>query len=230
MASITRCRNVLKRELFRRSEFVSGYLSKQDLAEAAAAENYQWRERVWTPVRTIWTFLLQVLHPGWVWREAVAQALAQQAAIGTGRKASPDPSAYCQGRKRLPLSLFQYGLRKVGATLEVKAGDGYRWCGRRVWVVDGSGCSMPDTPELQQAFGQPTGPKQGCGFPVAKVVPMFCWASGAVLDVAIGAYRGNELRLWRQLWGQLPGGDGRIKGVRYLFRRDYPNSLSDKGL
>jgi len=203
MASITRCRNVLKRELFQRSEFVGQYLSKANLIEAAAAADYQWRERVWTPVQTIWTFLVQVLHPGWACREAVAQTLAQQAATGTLGEVSPDPSAYCQARKRLPLSLFRSGLQQVGGILEAKVGDTHRWCGRRVWVVDGSHCSMPDTPELQAAFEQPTGQKPGCGFPVAKVVAMFCWASGAVLDAAVGAYRSNELSLWRQLWDQL---------------------------
>jgi len=66
---------------------------------------------------------------------------------------------------------------------------------------------MPDTPELQQMFGQPDGQKRGCGSPVAKIVAMFAWASGAVLDVAIGPYRSSELRLWRQLWNQLKAGD-----------------------
>jgi len=107
MARIARCRDVLKSEPFHQSEFVRGYLSQEDLTAAAAAAKYQWRERVWTPVQTLWTFLLQVLPPGWVCREAVAQALAQQAATGTPPKASPDPSAYGQGRKRLPWSLFR---------------------------------------------------------------------------------------------------------------------------
>ncbi len=207
MASIARCRDALKSEPLDQSEFVRGYLSKEDLTAAAAAANYQWRERVWTPMLTLWTFLLQVLHPGWVCREVVAHVLAQHEAAGAPLKASPDPSAYSQGRKRLPLSLFPYALRKVGETLEAKVGAGSRWCGRRVWVVDGSSCSMPDTPELQKAFGQPAGQKKGCGFPVAKLVAMFCWASGAVLDVAVGPYRSNELALWRQLWGQLKAGD-----------------------
>lgn len=175
--------------------------------QAAVAESYQWCNRIWTPALTVWTFLLQVLHPGWACRAAVAEVLAQQAGAGTPLEASPDPTAYCQGRKRLPLSLFQYGLQKVGGSLHRKVADNYPWCGRRVWVVDGSSCSMPDTPELQKAFGQPDGQKQGCGFPVAKLVAMFCWASGAVLDVAIGAYRSNELSLWRRLWEQLQPGD-----------------------
>ena len=66
---------------------------------------------------------------------------------------------------------------------------------------------MPDTPELQEAFGQPDRQKKGCGFPVAKLVAMFCWASGAVLDVAIGPYRSSELSLWHQLWDQLQAAD-----------------------
>jgi hypothetical protein len=42
---------------------------------------------------------------------------------------------------------------------------------------------------------------------VAKLVVMFCWASGAVRNVAVGPYRSNELALWRQLWDQLQVGD-----------------------
>jgi hypothetical protein len=207
MASIARCRAALKSGPLDQSELVRGYLSQDDLTEAATAAKYRWRERIWTPAQTFWAFLLQVLHPGWVCREVVAHVLAQHEAAGTPLKASPDPSAYSQGRKRLPLSLFRFGLRKAGETLEAKVGADSRWCGRRVWVVDGSHCSMPDTPELQEAFGQPTGQKPGCGFPVAKLVAMFCWASGAVLDVAVGPYRSNELALWRQLWDQLQVGD-----------------------
>jgi hypothetical protein len=207
MANIAQCRSVLKKELFQRSEFVRDYLCEEDLAEAAAEESYQWRDRIWTPALTVWTFLLQVLHPGWACRAAVAETLAQRAAAGTPLDASPDPAAYCQGRKRLPLSLFRHALQRVGGAVQRKVGDGYRWCGRRVWVVDGSSCSMPDTPQLQKAFGQPDGQKPGCGFPVARIVAMFCWASGVVFDVAVGSYRSNELSLWRQLWGQLNAGD-----------------------
>ncbi len=207
MASIARCREALKSEPFAQSEFVREYLSQETLTAAAAAAKYRWRDRLWNPALTVWTFLLQVLHPGWACREAVAHVLAQHEVIGASLNASPDPSAYSQGRTRLPLSLFQDGLRKVGETLQAKVGEGFRWCGRRVWIVDGAHCSMPDTPELQEAFGQPTGQKKGCGFPVAKLVAMFCWASGAVLNVAIGPYRSNELSLWRQLWDQLKAGD-----------------------
>jgi hypothetical protein len=66
---------------------------------------------------------------------------------------------------------------------------------------------MPDTADLQAAFGQPSGQAVGCGFPVAKVVALFCWASGAVLEAAIGPLRMSELALWRKLWPVLSPGE-----------------------
>jgi len=207
MASITHFQDVLQRQWFQKIKFIGEYLRQQDLTEAAAAADYHWRNRLWPPMQMLWAFLVQVLHPGWSSAAAVAEVLAEHAAAGQPLKASADPSAYCQARQHVPESVYRHALRTVGQRLQAKVGDTYRWCGRRVWVVDGSSCSMPDTPELQEAFGQPTGQKAGCGFPVAKLVAMFCWASGAVLDVAIGAYRNNELSLWRQLWDQLQAGD-----------------------
>jgi hypothetical protein len=207
MASIAQGRDVLKEQGFQRMEFLREYLREEDLTAAAAAAGYHWRERIWPPMQTLWTFLVQVLHPGWPCRAAVAEVFAEQAAAGMPVKASADPSAYCQARKHVPPSVYTHALRTVGQTFEARVGDAYRWCGRRVWVVDGSSCSMPDTPELQKAFGQPDRQKKGCGFPVARLVAMFCWASGAVIDVAMGAYRSNELSLWHQLWDQLQARD-----------------------
>ena len=205
MARITPFQDVLQKQWFPKIKFIGAYLRPQDLTAAAA--DYHWRNRLWPPMQVLWAFLVQVLHPGWSSAAAAAEVLAEHAAAGQPLEASADPSAYCQARQHVPESVYRHALRTVGQRLQAKVGDTYRWCGRRVWVVDGSSCSMPDTPELQAAFGQPTGQKQGCGFPVAKLVAMFCWASGAVHDVAIGAYRSNELSLWRQLWDQLQAGE-----------------------
>jgi hypothetical protein len=204
MASMAHHRDVLKKQWFPKIKFIGEYLREPDLTEAAVAANYRWRDRVWSPMQMLWAFLVQVLHPGW---SCAAEVLAEHAAAGQPLEASPDPSAYCQARQHVPESMYRYALRTVGQRLQAKVGETYRWCGRRVWVVDGSSCSMADTSALQEAFGQPDGQKQGCGFPVARLVAMFCWASGAVLNVAIGGYRSAELSLWHQLWDQLQNGD-----------------------
>ena len=206
MGRMTQFQAVLKDEFFASLDGLGPYLRPAEILATASA-HYAWRARLWTPLQTVRTFLIQVLHPGWPCRAAVAAVLAEHVAMGHPLNASPDPSAYCQGRQRLPGSVFKRALRTAGETLEAQADATCRWLNRRVWVVDGSSCSMPDTPPLQEAFGQPDGQREGCGFPVAKIVAMFAWASGAVLDVAIGPYRSSELSLWRQLWDQLKAGD-----------------------
>jgi hypothetical protein len=174
---------------------------------ACRAGNGHWRNRFWTPLQTFWTFLWQVLHVDSSCRQTVAAALAQQAAAGRQSLPSDDPSAYCQARKRIPLEALQDSMQRVGQRLRDDVAAAITWCGHRVWLVDGTSCSMPDTPDLQAAFGQPTGQARGCGFPKAKIVAMFCWASGAVLEAVIGPLRMSELRLWRTLWPALSPGE-----------------------
>jgi len=205
MASMAYYRGVLKGDFSQRRSLFAGLLRAQIVVEAAVAAGYRWRDRLWTPTQTLWTFLWQVLTPGSSCRAAVSAVLAEQAVEHPAR-CSSDPSGYCQGRQRLPLAVFRHALHSVACRLQEKA-KGQRWCGHRVWIADGSSCSMPDTPALQKAFGQPDGPQKGCGFPVAKIVAMFCWASGAVHDIAIGPYRSNELALWYSLWSLLARGD-----------------------
>jgi hypothetical protein len=207
MSGIAYFKQILKDEFFERVELFNQFLCTEDISDVVSAAPYLWRDRIWTPMQTLWTFLIQVLSVGCSCRQAVAHSLAEQAVSGKQAIASPDPSAYCQGRTRLPLSLFKSAVQLVGQRLEETVASAYLWCDRRVWIVDGSSCSMPDTPELRATFGQPDNIKTGCGFPVAKIVTMFSWATGAVRDVAIGAYRSSELILWRQLWGQLQPGD-----------------------
>jgi Transposase DDE domain len=207
MTRMTYFHQSLKKDFFNRITFLRNFLSDANILTYAESENYHWRERIWTPIQTLWTFLIQVLNPDFSCRAAVAQVLAEQAAMGELTKVSADPTAYCQARRRIPIELFKMAFQKIGQSLKAKIDADYLWNGRKVWLVDGSHCSMPDTPQLQDTFGQAPGQSKGCGFPVAKLVCLFCWASGAIIDIAIGAYRSSELTLWRQLWGNLNSGD-----------------------
>lgn len=207
MATIARFRDVLKGQLRLGINGVWALQDAESLQAACMAGGHLWRDRFWTPLQTFYTFLLQVLHAGSSCRSAVAMALAQQAALGRRSLPSQDPSAYCQARRRLPLAALKTSLRQIGQRLRQQVSQEISWCGRRVWLVDGTTCSMPDTPDLQDAFSQPIGQAPGCGFPVAKVVAMFCWASGAVLEAAIGPLWMSELHLWRTLWPALSPGE-----------------------
>lgn len=204
MSSIAHFREVLKRQP--QAAALGDDWTTAEIEEACHRRGHVWRDRHWSPLATIATFLLQVLHRGSSCREAVALKLAEWAAEGRPLP-SADASAYCGARQRLPLEVLRDGLRQTGRRLRDEVASTITWHGRRVWLVDGTSCSMPDTPQLQAAFGQPGSQAPGCGFPVARVVALFCWASGAVLEVALGAYRLSELALWRTLWTHLSPGE-----------------------
>lgn len=61
------------------------------------------------------------------------------------------------------------------------------WRGHRVFFVDGSSCSMADTPEPQRRFGQPTEQKPGCGFPTAHLLALFEGYIGMVVDMLMSS-------------------------------------------
>ena len=82
MTSVAHFHQILKKDFFNRITFLRNYLSNADILNAIESENYRWRKRIWTPMQTLWTFLVQVLNPDCSCRAAVAQVLAEQAAKG----------------------------------------------------------------------------------------------------------------------------------------------------
>ena len=63
MARIAHFRRILKDDFFKKIKFIAEFLSARDILDAAAAENYHCRDRIWTPIQTLWAFLVQVLEP-----------------------------------------------------------------------------------------------------------------------------------------------------------------------
>ncbi|APC15415.1 hypothetical protein BLL42_06625 [Pseudomonas frederiksbergensis] len=69
---------------------------------------------------------------------------------------------------------------------------------------------MPDTTANQGAYPQSRGQKVGLGFPLCRVVGIVCLSSGAVLDAALGRFRGkggDEQTLLRSMLDTLKTGD-----------------------
>jgi len=206
MASIAHWKPYLKTHLLN-DPVLTEALSQPHLEQHCRQAGHRWRDSFWSPSTTIITFLLQVLDPSKTLRAAVAGLLTQLAAAGQINLPSADPTAYCQSRRRLPAAALKQLLATLADRMRNLADQTTRWLGHRVWILDGSSASMPDQPELQQAFPQPSGQKAGCGFPVAQFVALFCWASGAIIDLAIDSLRPHELTLFRRLWHHFASGD-----------------------
>jgi hypothetical protein len=168
---------------------VAGYLQVAVIEQFCRELGHSWRQRILTPAVTVHAFLLQVLHQNTAC-DHVPHLLGGDF---TG-------AAYGQARRRLPLALFERLLSAVVDALGSCRDQAALWCGHRVWLLDGSSCSMPDTPELQKAFGQPGAQKPGCGFPVAHLLTLFHAGTGMLQKIITAPLRTHDLRnAWRMI-------------------------------
>ena len=184
-------------------------LPKEQVNAAIKRHQVRFRQRLYTPLVTIWTFLYQVLAPDQSCRAAVARLLAFLCLGGDdSRSAKTDP--YCKARQRLPEKLLADLARSSGCDLQHQVPPTGLLDGRPIKIADGTTVSMPDTPENQKAYPQQPGQKKGLGFPIMRLVGLISLSCGTVLDVAMARYSGKrtgETSLLRQLLDQLEAGD-----------------------
>jgi hypothetical protein len=183
---------------------------------ALSEEGASWRCVFYTPWLTFWAFFWQALSPDHSCRAAVKRIAAWLGRRGQ-RIDDEDTGPYCKARARLPESVPFRLMRSLGRQLHGQAPAEWLWCGRRVKVVDGTTVSMPDTQANQQEYPQSPSQKPGLGFPIARLVVVFCLATGAALEAAIGQYQGKqtgENALFRRTWEGLSAGDVSL-GDRY---------------
>jgi Transposase DDE domain len=184
-------------------------LSTRQLQQILVDCQVAYRERIFSPLVTVSTFLAQVLDPDHSMRQAVARLIAHRAALGLPACA-PGNRAYRKARQRLPERVFAELTRRTGRALLLEAPARWCWRGRDVKVVDGTTLSMPDTPANQEAYPQSASQKPGLGFPCLRLVALFSLAVGTVLDIAIGPRKGKhsgEPALFRTLHQHLDEGD-----------------------
>jgi hypothetical protein len=142
-------------------------------------------------VVTLWAFLSPLASPDGCCRAAVAGVLAWL--VGQGRRpCRPTTGPYGKARARLPEALPRRLTRQTGGDLHRQAQADGRWQGRKVKGADGTTLSMPETDANPKAYPQPDAQKPGLGFPLAGVVVVFCLATGAALDAALGGDRGQR--------------------------------------
>ena len=175
------------------------------------------RKRLYPPTVTLSMFMRQALQADGSCQKAVNGWAAQRAADGLS-PCSVRTGGYCRARQRLPLELVSALARQTGCLLSQKARASWLWRGRAVKLVDGTALSMPDTPQNQAVYPQPSSQASGVGFALARLVMVICLATGAALDAAIGPHRGKgtgELGLVRRLLAGFCPGDVMLADALY---------------
>jgi len=166
------------------------------------------RERIFTPLVTFWAFLAQVLERGSSCRDAVLRVLAWANFAGRGpRTASSQTGGYCQARARLEDRTREQIGHHLAEQIQRNLPQDHLWKGHAVQIIDGTGVSMPDTPDNQELWPQSKEQQPGCGFPWLKLVGLFCLASGALLHFVHGNKHQHEASLARTLFKWLQAGD-----------------------
>lgn len=182
--------------LARLRQDTAAVLTPQTIRDACRHAGYSWRNRTLDPVTTVSLFLLRILHGN----------TTCQHVVQFGQWAF-SASVSCKARKRLPLAVLQTLVEMVATELRCATAESANWLGHRVWMIDGSGFSMPDVPELQNHFGSPTGQRPGCGFPVGHLVALFDLTTGMLLRMTASPMRTHDMSQAAHLACELGSGD-----------------------
>ena len=165
----------------------------------------QSRQRLFSKENTFWGFFSQILNADSGCSEVVRKFHAF-AASRSMLQPSSSTSGYCQARQRFKESDLESVLAHTTQQLAQRdTGKGLQ--DRRVIVVDGTGLSMPDTPENQEVWPQTAQQKPGCGFPLAYMCACFNLQTGALLSYELGNKKSHELLLLREQWNTFESGD-----------------------
>jgi len=184
--------------------------SVKDALQIALDVGLKYRLRLFSPWLTLCAFLWQVLDGGRSCRETVMHVLADRSWQKNNHAISARTGAYCQARLRLPWEFILGVVRRVAQNISQATAESNLWCARRVKIVDGTTLSMPDSATNQARYPQQSRQKPGLGFPILRMVGVFCWSSGAILDFALGPYQGaqsSELALLRKMLDRFSRGD-----------------------
>lgn len=189
-------------------------LPREEVVSLMKGDNH--RDRVYTPEVTLWAFLSQAIDADKSQQAAVSRVVA--AAIINGEpRPSANTSAFSQARSNLQEESISLLAKNTAQQVVEHLPKEWLWKQKRIKLVDGSTVSMPDTPSNQEVYPQSRSQRAGVGFPIARLVAIIDYATGVLLDLALGPCRGKqtgEHALLRQLLPTLTSDDLLI-GDRY---------------
>lgn len=164
-----------------------------------AASGHRWRDRLLDPANTMALFVLQILHGN--------TAISHLRLLW---KINSSAGSYCQARTRLPIAGIAALIEQLCRDAAGCSQTASAWLGRRVVMVDGTCVDAPDERALQRLWPQPSEQKQGCGFPMLKLLMLMDLTTGMILQMTMMALNINEA-------SQLAGPHGLLRASDVLL-------------
>jgi len=163
---------------------------------------HTWRTRDLPPGRTVRSCVHRALNGD----HSIAAMLADLGAADDQDATVPTDSAWCQARSRVPLEVFRELIVRRARACQRRFGEPHQWNGRRVFIVDGSTVSMPDEPELVEAFGYTSSKHGPSRFPVGRITFIGLAGLEIIWDYRLDDYRTSEDEQFERMWPALPHG------------------------
>lgn len=185
------------------------------------------RKRIFDMPLVFWCFIWQVLQPRTSCRAVVRQV--QAFCETAGRHIDENTSAYCQARRRLPLSCLQQAMVESAQAADKLAPDSIPHWNRPIKAVDCTSVQLADTDENRAMYPYPAGQKLGCGFPVMEILGLYSLRSGAILKTLQAPWSASDHTLFRRIWPNLCPGDV-VVGDRAFSSYEVMASLPKRGV
>ena len=206
-------------------------LRREHVLRVLDDENHKYRQGVYCPLVTLWAWLSQCLSQDKSLNEAVMRIVANRVTAGLPA-CSASSASYSNARTRFPLAVMKRLAKEIGRNVHDNADDSWHWRGRDVYLADGTGLSMPDTPENQLAYPQSKTVAPGVGFPTLRAVALISLSTGAVTDFAFARQEGKGTGEASLLRGML---DSMKRDDLLIADKYYPSyvtvsALNDRGI
>lgn len=175
---------------------------------ACRVVRHPYRRRVITPVVTVLHMILAALWPeesfaaSW---QVIWDSMVSRLSRAAGR--SPRSGSVSKARSRLPLALWEHLFEWLSKKAQKLSQRFDKWRGHRVVLLDGTCVSMPDEPQLFEAFGTSRGKHGKRKYPLARLVTVALANTMTVLAYRIGGYPEAETTLGFRLLETLEKGD-----------------------
>lgn len=207
-------------QLNRSDKFAAlGQLDQSQVNRICSSKGYQFRDVKLPPGKTVRCFGWQMLM-GNVTCDAVSHH----------SDGAFTASAYCQARQRLPLAVLQEvsdGIAQQAMSMSM-CGTEHRWRGHRVFIVDGSSVSLPDSKPVREHFGISGNCKPGCSYPTAHLL-LLVGAGGVAIDCICSPLRTGDMTHASKMHAHLRPGDV-LLGDRLFAGVCHLHALKSQGL
>ena len=159
------------------------------------------RNRIFTPLTTIYTFIKQVLSSDKSCKNAVSGVIAERLAEGKCTICT-NTGSYVKARHRLSESSIYELVKSSGALSKIKQEESWKVYGRDLKAIDGTIITLPDTPKNNEAYPKHSNKKERVGFPQIRLLGIVSLIAGTVIDYALDANKGKgtgEISLLRRI-------------------------------